>query len=404
MKRLLIIIATATMTIPCYSQWNNGGWNVYDAGNVLAFGVHDTTLFMADSAAGTYHLVYRFNPYGSPAWVATDNGLDPTQGYVASFASLGKYLFAGQGNGPANVSTDNGGHWTSSETASPIASNGRYLFSQYVAPSQIVRSVDSGKNWEVKANYPVSSYASIGTFIFANTGSSLLRSTDTGNDWSQIHPPFIGVMTAMDTLLFIVGNGQIAKSTDSGSSWSMVPVDSAGDARYVNVLATDGKNLFAGTGRHGLLVSTDVGKTWQSHNAGLVDAYHNNTLSIISLGVFDTLLFADEDCWHVDHFYAIYYRPISQLTRPPDAVQPHTVPGDTIEVFPDPTTSQVSIRSGGTPILGVEVLNVLGEKVLSTSSSHSSDISLDLSKLPSGTYFVQIETQNGIVLRKVIRE
>lgn len=207
----------------------------------------------------------------------------------------------------------------------------------------------------------------------------------------------------MDSLLFIVANGSVAESTDSGSNWTMVPVDSAGVPWYVNVLSTDGKNLFAGT-KKGLLVSTDFGKTWQPHNDGFVDAYHNNTMQVTVLGIFDTLLYAEVLCNNVDTFDELYVRPISELTGPPAAVAQASPPGDSIEVYPNPATGMVTIVSGGTSILGVQVLNVLGTEVVSLPVLRESAMTVDLSKLPSGTYFLEIETEEGTVLRKVVRE
>jgi hypothetical protein len=52
------------------------------------------------------------------------------------------------------------------------------------------------------------------------------------------------------------------------------------------------------------------------------------------------------------------------------------------------------------------VLSVLGVEVLTLDKPGglSSEITLDLSQLPSGTYFLRIETSAGSVLRKVVRE
>jgi len=79
-------------------------------------------------------------------------------------------------------------------------------------------------------------------------------------------------------------------------------------------------------------------------------------------------------------------------------------PSDTIAIYPNPASGAVTIFAGGTSIYGVRVRNVLGEQVLDMPSLHESNITLDLSKLPSGTYFLQIETEIGVALRKVIRK
>jgi hypothetical protein len=104
--------------------------------------------------------------------------------------------------------------------------------------------------------------------------------------------------------------------------------------------------------------------------------------------------------------YYLFDRTISDLVKPdsPSSVVQLPQPEDTIEIYPNPTMSQLSIRTGGTSILGVQVLNVLGVDVLDVPNEHASNLTLDLSKLLSGTYFLQIQTAEGLILRKVIRE
>jgi hypothetical protein len=418
MKHSLIpifFILVVSIAVPCSAQWQNTGQ--YGAnGYVAIFGVHDNNLFISDVAenggiAGS--LIRYIAPY---SWVRTETGIDWSQGIITSFASLGKYFFAGMtyyrngnpdGPGPAWVSSDSGAHWISSGTASPVASNGEYLFAQYVAPSQIVRSTDIGENWEVKANLAVSSFAVIGINIFANTGSALWRSTDTGNSWSQLSPPFTGTMTVMDSLLFIVSStGQLAESTDSGSDWTTIPVDTAGVPIKVNVLATDGKNLFAGTPA-GLLVSTDIGQDWTPQNYGLDYDYvfgggFHLSYNIDAIVVFDTLLFADVQYSNGTGYLS--YRPISEMTAKA-AVQEVSLLSDSLMIYPNPASGLITILAGGTNILGVSVLNVLGSETgAGFRGPGSGKVDLDLSKLPSGTYFLQIETAKGTVMRKVVRE
>jgi hypothetical protein len=53
----------------------------------------------------------------------------------------------------------------------------------------------------------------------------------------------------------------------------------------------------------------------------------------------------------------------------------------------------------------VSVLSVLGvETGAGFRGPGSGQITLDLSQLPSGTYFLRIETSAGSVLRKIVRE
>ncbi len=394
MKRLFIPILIA-FAVPCRSQWRDG----YMSENILAFGTHDSSLFIGigpDAFVGD-PLVWRLISLApNVVWRYADTGMDRSQGSPSIFVSLGRYFFAAPFGHRIYSTTDEGSHWNPLNAASPFCSNGAYLFAQYYAPTALIRSSDSGKNWDSVANIGVVHFATVGACVIAGVAGGIWRSTNDGITWAYFTTPISGQMTVMDSLLFIVGNGQLAKSTDSGSRWSVVPVDSAGVPEAVSCLATDGKNLFAGTPA-GVLVSTDIGQHWQAKDDGLT--YHN----ISTMAVFDTFLFIEVSKISLNNYFHAYYRPISELTGPPDAVQLPPL-NDTIEIYPNPASGMVSIRSGGTSILGITVLNVLGENMLSIPYSHSSDISLDLSKLPSGTYFLRIETPKGSVLRKVIRE
>ncbi len=184
---------------------------------------------------------------------------------------------------------------------------------------------------------------------------------------------------------------------DSGTQWGPVAVDSGGTVpETVNVLVSDGKNLFAGTTK-GVYFSMDTGKHWLAGNQGLT------YLNVDALGVFDTLLFVNTPASGGAYYTAMRSIPEMTDTTPASVVQ-SSQPGDTIESYPNPATGMVTIMAGGTSILAITVLNVLGENVLSLPNLRESDISLDISKLPSGTYFLQIKTTSGTVIRKIVKE
>lgn len=66
-----------------------------------------------------------------------------------------------------------------------------------------------------------------------------------------------------------------------------------------------------------------------------------------------------------------------------------------IQLYPNPTTGQLSLLAPGLEIKKVEIFNVLGMKV--------SD-KLDLSGQASGIYMVKIKTDNGTMVRKVVKQ
>ncbi len=350
--------------------------------------MHDTDFFISTPGAVSRSTI------GNPIYgVESDGGIDFTNENVTSFASLGTYFFAGCVEGGLYRSTNDGASWNQLQSDGPVYSNGTYLFGNSL--SSAYRSRDNGSNWQTMNCPEASSYASIGSYIFAIANNGLMRSTDTGNTWAKISPPFIGTMTVMGSLLFMADTGSVAVTTDSGTKWQTFPVDTAGEYERVTVLVTDGKNLFAGTG-NGVLVSQDSGRSWR--NGGEQGLPSN---AILTLGVFDTLLFTQVQGSRGQLYTAVI--PISELTKPDSpasVVQLQT--SDSLSIYPNPASDVVTITSGSTSIYSVSVLNVLGESVSDESNLRESDITLDLSKLPSGTYFLQIQTTNGIVLRKVV--
>jgi photosystem II stability/assembly factor-like uncharacterized protein len=393
MKHTLIIFFIAA-ALPCRAQWQTASAN----DQVIAFGVHDTTLFASFQTSAGY-LVQYYIPTSKTEfkWGEADGGIDFTKyGPVTSFASLGRFFFVGD-NGPSYVSTNNGANWAEAGTASPVGTNGNYVFGTYEFPSQIARSRDSGNTWDVVANIAVQSFACNGACIFATTGNGLLRSLDSGsaNTWLPDTTPISNIQSFafVNTLTFAASSAMV-KSTDSGTTWTSVTLP---PRRSVTALAAKGSYLFMGTDS-GVFVSLDSGASWRSENDGLY-----TYLDINAMIVFDTDLFvgayAGGQNWNT------YWRPISEMTQDSTASVVQTLhSSDTLSIYPNPASGVVTILSGNTSILGVSVLDVLGKSVLHMPNIHNSEIMLDISKLASGTYFLQIQTSNGTQLRKIAIE
>jgi hypothetical protein len=84
-------------------------------------------------------------------------------------------------------------------------------------------------------------------------------------------------------------------------------------------------------------------------------------------------------------------------------VQPVASIKDTLLVYPNPLTGLVTIR-GSYAIEQVSVMNVLGVREFLMPCRGEEEVTLNLSALPSGTYFLNIETEKGSQLRKVVKE
>ena len=78
---------------------------------------------------------------------------------------------------------------------------------------------------------------------------------------------------------------------------------------------------------------------------------------------------------------------------------------EAISIYPNPTTGELTIDNGQLTINNVEVFDIYGRKIhSSTLTSYLSPLtSINISHLPSGIYFVKISTEAGEVVRKVIK-
>jgi hypothetical protein len=74
------------------------------------------------------------------------------------------------------------------------------------------------------------------------------------------------------------------------------------------------------------------------------------------------------------------------------------------QVYPNPTTSKVFIKDSRNTILNVTVLNALGQPVRERSAIGNEQIELSFADLAAGFYYLEIQTEAGKEIVKVIRK
>ena len=230
--------------------------------------------------------------YGVSSLVIDTNGTD-------SFN-----LFAGTGNG-VYLSTNNGTSWTAVDSGFTnlrvysLTLNGSDLFA--VTKDGLYLSRNNGTNWKQVNSTLVSNVINcltfIGTNLFAGTDfGGVYLSTDNGTSWTQINSglipgslsripyPAVSSFAVIGTNLFAGTDNGVFLSTNNGTSWL---VDSSGiGSESISSLAVvpngkGGTNLFAGTyptsfnENGGVYLSTNNGTSWMQVNSGLTN--HNIT-------------------------------------------------------------------------------------------------------------------------------
>jgi len=79
---------------------------------------------------------------------------------------------------------------------------------------------------------------------------------------------------------------------------------------------------------------------------------------------------------------------------------------DGIVVYPNPTTGEVMIAISDYPICDIRLFDIMGRQisVVGQSEIGQSEIIMNIADLPTGIYFIRIQTENGVVTRKVVKQ
>jgi hypothetical protein len=114
---------------------------------------------------------------------------------------------------------------------------------------------------------------------------------------------------------------------------------------------------------------------------------------------------------------AVYHKVIVEIKVHPDStvgVNELQVTSYPLSVYPNPTSNQFTIKFpsfGGAGV--VEIFDIFGRNLLSFSSLLSPEtfpsfggagVVLDISHLANGIYFIKIQTNNGIITKKIIKQ
>ncbi len=175
----------------------------------------------------------------------------------------------------------------------------------------------------------------------------------------------------------------VANSIDNGNNGALLvtgtfPVSGSDYDMYLMELNSNGTTVFAE--RHG-------GTGMQRGNS--VKSIGNN--GWLALGFTDTSNAGD-----------IYL--VKGLQQAVVGVQEEAKDVKDVSIYPNPAKEKLIIDNGKVKIEKLELYNVLGERVFHSIPNINQSITIDVSALPSGVYFLKLKTEKGDVTKKVIRE
>ena len=408
-----LIVELIVLSPNSYSQWvqcrgleNQSVSSFAGSGRNLIAGVWGGFLYLSVDSGATWAL----RDTVATTWVCPDCGLVVPPS-VNLFAA-GSDVFEGAGNwvsASVHVSTDNGLNWTVKDTGFSISvscfiSVGDSIF---VATNRgTFYSTDEGLSWITIGNkFSGQSLAKIGSTLFAATeGNGIYRSTNYGSSWTEVDSAdydFSGGLVVLGTNIFAgafqfyhqPSTGGIFVSKDNGESWDHS--DTGMTDHSVNVLYSDGLNLFAGTNTN-IFVSTDTGATWKNISPQ-VDSQGANALI-----VYDSYLFTGNNggAWRY---------PISQLVTGVK-IPPRQTPSNSVlqQNYPNPfnPTTVISYHLAKNSLVDLVLYDMLGRKVETLlrerQSAGAHSVYFNAGGLSSGVYFYKLTAGDFVDAKKLI--
>lgn len=78
---------------------------------------------------------------------------------------------------------------------------------------------------------------------------------------------------------------------------------------------------------------------------------------------------------------------------------------ETLKIYPNPATNSISITTNNEQLKTIYIVNVYGEKVMYQQVTvNTQQLSIDVSSFAKGIYFLEAETEKGIIRKKLVKE
>ena len=184
--------------------------------------------------------------------------------------------------------------------------------------------------------------------------------------------------------------GGVYLSTDNGTSWNLK--DSGLTDHQVNILASSGSNLFAGT-NSALFFSNNSGVSWSEILIGTVSAIYISDSNLI-VGI------NNDGIWRLPLTELVTEIASGAAKEPPcfELKQNYSNPFN-------PTTV-ISYQLANDGLVTLKVYDILGKEVKTLVNGYKTawnySVSFDASKLASGVYIYQLRAGNFISTKKML--
>lgn len=371
MKKLsILIIVVIFAALNSYAQPH---WKLLTAGQFPTRCIDTKDGYIYVGVAGNSdHGLIRSN-YDGANWSSVSTVFDEQNIY--SFAFDGPIRYVGTGDGLYS-SFDNGASWNKEVLSTgdflvyAIATRGNETF--IASQTGLQYRPDDETIWkrigiyDANLSYVTDVVIEGDTVFSCDISYGVAFTTDAGNTWTKLVCPGAKSITKL-----CHEGGRLFVGTDVGAFYwnrlsdTLVQISSG---MPVNSIANQRNDIFIGT-YAGVYHSRDFGHNWTLFDADSV------VLSAYDLEIRNYVLYAAS-------YYGAYSTDISYLGNS------EAGPEVALTVSPNPATDRINISS---PVLGraYSVVNMLGETVTVARATSGEALSIDISGLASGIYFVR---------------
>lgn len=399
MKKLFLTIIVLSSLINCYSQ----DWVVQNSNTTSRLNsVHfvDSNNGCAVGNNGTICKTFD----GGDNWVLQSSGttnhitsvyfIDTLKGFAVTSSELLK-------------TTDGGQNWFIQDTMN--ASLGCIFFidsdTGFVAGNRrMLKTVNGGQSWNVENCadvYPACFWAiNSDTLYIGGMGATwesdptIAKSVDGGVTWNELytmgsygyfwHMFFTNSNTAFVTADYF-GQGyyyyKFKKTIDGGLSWYSPWTNNI--SRLTSMYFTDSNNGYIASLEGKILKTTDGGENWTPLNS-------NVTTPLFSIFFPDSLT-----------GYAVGYSGVILKTTNIGSTNGNSSTGESLIIFPNPTTTQLKIKNGSLDIKRIEIIDNTGKNIKTIKQYKTT---IDIADLPNGIYLIKFLTDKGIITKEFVKQ
>jgi hypothetical protein len=264
----------------------------------------------------------------------------------------------------------------------------------------------SGTALVTSTNSQPAGYTNCGTIYMSHVGGTNNRLSITGGTVENTanHVDGIAIQNDSQGSIEITGGKVLAKkgyAISRGGTGTLKVSDGivfaygTGDTDVINGDYTQSGNAVIGA--------------W-NESAGRTEYTINTSDDIYKLPTTATVKWAKQDS---DNGISVKYNtntgfiPIEGISLINDGtgVKQLTIDNGQLTIYPNPTMGQLTIENGEWRVKNIEVFDINGRKLYPHSTFNSQlSTQIDVSHLSAGIYFVKISTENGDVVKKVVKE